>query len=157
VPYTILKSGSANALTYNLSGLQSFEIESLNATLDTTGMVLNTNTACDVIYRDNAGLLIARSRSSVTIPFGSTVTMTFAPSLPDTQELSNVGFGYVNTSGLCATTLPPNGSVTVQPVDPLAVVKSFRMWVEDAVDAEGAGNAYLATLGPWALVPGLAA
>ena len=65
--------------------------------------------------------------------------------------------GLVNTTGLCATTLPPQGSVTVQATDPAAIVKGFRMWVEDA-NLDGAGNfkGNLA-LGPYLLVPGLAA
>jgi len=157
VPRMILVSGSANALTYNLSGLQSFNVEAVNATIDTTGMAPATLTQCDVIFKDPTGLVFARCRSSNTLQNGVTVTITFAPHLPDTQELGNLFIGNVSTTGLCDTILPPLGSVTVQPVDPLAVVKGFRMWVEDVNlggDQNFTGDLQL---GRYLLVPGLVA
>jgi hypothetical protein len=141
MPHTINVGGSGNALTYNLGAAQSFSVESLTATLDFTASVLGPTTAWDVIFRDNAGLLIARSRSSNTVDLGLIYTATASPWLPDTQELGNAALDNVVTTGLCATTLPPGSSVTVQIVDPGGVVTGFRMWVEDA----GAGIAGLNT------------
>jgi hypothetical protein len=153
VPHTILVGKQGNSVTYNIAAVESFAIESLSAEIDTTAVTPGVESYCDVIFEDNAGLLIARSRSSKTLPDGGTVTITFAPWLPDTLELGLEGDGYVNTTGLCATTLPAGGSVTVAVSDPAAVVKGFRMWVEDSLD-EGAGAAQF---GPWALVPGAGA
>jgi hypothetical protein len=150
VSHTIVVGGTANALTYNIGAAQSISIEAVNATIDTTGMALGTTTSVDVIFRDNAQLLVSRSRSSRTLGENATYAITFAPWLPDTYELGNAGVGYVITSGLCATTLPAGGSVTVQPVDPLAIVKGFRMWVED----EEGGSSGTVEIGDFMLVPG---
>lgn len=152
--HSIFVGETGNPVTYNLSGAQSFAVESLNADVDTNAIAPATETACDVIYRDNAGLLIARTRSSFTLQQGGVVSITFAPNLPDTNELNNNLAGFTNTTGLCATTLPPGGSVTVQPVDPLAIVKGFRMWVDSAVDEQGEAEREEAKFGRWALVPG---
>ena len=67
MPHTIFVGKNGNPVTYNIGLNQSFSVEPLAATIDTTGMVGGTLTQCDVIFKDNAGLLIARSRSSDTL------------------------------------------------------------------------------------------
>lgn len=150
MPHTIRVGQSGNPVTYNLTQTQSFSVETVTATIDTTGATPFVESGCDVIYRDDAGLLIARSRSSLTIPQNALVTITFAPWLPDTRELGNQDVSYTNQTGLCATTLPPGGSVAVQSTDTGAVIKGFQMWVESVED----GASELAGVGRWAYVPG---
>lgn len=154
MPYTIRVGKTGNAITYTLSQVESFAVETVTATVDTTGVAFGVRSGCDVIYRDNAGLLIARSRSSLTLDDGGTVTITFAPWLPDTQELGNADTSFTNQTGLCATILPPGGSVTVQATDAAAIVRGFQMWVDADVDAGAAADTEDEELGAWMFVPG---
>jgi hypothetical protein len=148
VAHMIVKGGTGNRLTYTLTQTQSFALEALSADIDTTAA--GSDSSCDAILRDNAGLLIARCRSSVSLKAGQTMVMTFAPELPDTETLLNILGADVITSGLAATTLPPGGSVAVQVSDPAATVTQMRLWVEDVEDGSGELEAF----GAWAYVPG---
>lgn len=154
MPRMVIRNGSANALTYALGQAQALVVEAISADVNTTAVAPGTASYCDAIYRDQAGFLIARSRSSVTLADGGIVTMTFAPWLPDTNELGNAFVGYVNTTGLCATTLPPGATVTVQVSEAAAFITQIRLWVEDAEDAGGSFDDEDAAHRRFMLVPG---
>jgi hypothetical protein len=157
----IAVGGTGNPLTYHLNGTQSFHIESIVANVDTAASLAGGGVTCDAILRDDAGLLIARSRSSASLVTPAVATLssylnevTFAPELQDTYELGIQFAGLAITTGLTDTLLPPGGSVTVQSADAASIVRGFGMWVEDALDAPGAVAAEMALVGPWSYVPG---
>jgi hypothetical protein len=148
----IVKGGNANGLTYNLTLSQSFHLESISADVDCTAAV--SDSSCDAILRDNAGLLIARCRSSTSLRLGTQVVMTFAPELPDSETLLNIFGSDVITSGLADTILPEGGSVRVQVSDPAARITQMRLWVENVEDDSAAAAGLASKFGKWALVPG---
>lgn len=150
--HMIVVGGNANALTYNLPQIESFHLESLSADVDCTAA--GGDSSCDAILRDNAGLLIARCRSSVTLRQGQLVVMTFAPELPDSETLQNFFGSDVITSGLADTILPPGGSVAVQVSDAAARITQMRLWVDADADAAGAFDDAASVLGAFMLVPG---
>jgi hypothetical protein len=144
----IVQGGTGNALTYNLPQTQMLHVEAISADVDCSAA--GADSVCDAIYRDNAGLLIARARSSQSLVAGSVYTVTFAPNLPDSQTLLNFFPGTVVTTGLPDTILPGGGSIRVQVQDAAANVTQVRLWVDDVED----GSGELETFGAWAYVPG---
>jgi len=161
LPYMINVGGTGNPLTYSLPGALSFHVESITATVDTAGSSAGSGVSCDAILRDNAGLLIARSRSSASLVTPAVATLpaylnevTFAPRLPDTFELGIQFDGLIVTTGLTDTLLPPGGSVTIQSADTGSIVKGFHMWVENVEDDSVLIAGERDKFGPWALVPG---
>jgi hypothetical protein len=148
----IVKGGNAQTLTYTLTLVESFRVASISADVNTTASL--SDSSCDAILRDNAGQLIARSRSSQTLRLGQLIVMTFAPNLPDSETLQNVLGSDVITSGLADTLLPPGGSVAVSVSDAAARITQMRIWAEDAAEGGTTLEDELETLGRWMFVPG---
>lgn len=152
MPRLIVLNGTGPSVTYTLGGIDELRLESVSADIDTTAA--GGTSFADVIYRDAAGFLLARSRSSNSLLAGSLQEMTWAPDLPDSILLNNIGLSDVLTTGLADTLIPPRGTVTVTVSDAAAIVRQARLWVDSALrDATSSVDEALVAL-PWAFVPG---
>lgn len=103
------------------------QLEALSADVDTSGA--GGPSPVEAILSDQTDAIVARVRTGSALDPGLTGQVTFAPGLPDSSTFPAPPFVDQIQTALWEGELPEQATITVQAIDPGAVVTELRLLV----------------------------
>jgi hypothetical protein len=123
---TIVRPGSgATSIGYQFSSDEFAQLESLSADVDTTAA--GASVQVEATLADQAGVVVARSRTGAALDTGLQGQATFAPGLSDTSTFPATASTQQIQTALWEGTLPEQAIVTVEALDAGAIVTELRI------------------------------